>query len=523
MATKYTAPNDYRAFCEMLGETENTMSHHGVKGQKWGIRNYQNYDGTLTSKGRKHYGYGEAKKKDSEEDKKQTDKKSDQLEKIESNFKFDKTYTINDALVQKCIKVTTEFEAERTHSIHQDEYENRARARDEIKGAVTLAYGASIGLGTAYGTAVGGATGGAAGAGIGAAIGAVGGAAAGTYLSLPTLGLYGVSAAKARHANAKAEKEIRDIQNNKNVDPKTGLKLKNKISTADEDMAKVNPAYNNWSDNTKNNCLLCTNAYALRRKGYDVMANGANDGYSGAIFLNFYPKATLERVRIPNYVTGRNIDQVVKNLKIPEGGYGAIGVTWKGGDGGHSMIYCVEKGKPVIRDCQSNKVYRGAKVNQIFNNAEKDIRITRLDNVDPDVKAMINVGAIHPGGQNFKVKQTAAEKAAEKVIVTDTGIKQTTSFAKGNKGKTKLETDIKRLNTSNEFIKKAANTLDGNLDDLYSQKDVNAFKKNLKVVNISNGKVQFTSKDASGNTEYFESKFITSPNGQIIPIDLYLK
>lgn len=28
------------------------LAHHGVKGQRWGIRRYQNVDGTLTSKGR---------------------------------------------------------------------------------------------------------------------------------------------------------------------------------------------------------------------------------------------------------------------------------------------------------------------------------------------------------------------------------------------------------------------------------------------------------------------------------------
>ena len=27
--------------------------HHGIKGQKWGVRRYQNKDGTLTSAGRK--------------------------------------------------------------------------------------------------------------------------------------------------------------------------------------------------------------------------------------------------------------------------------------------------------------------------------------------------------------------------------------------------------------------------------------------------------------------------------------
>lgn len=31
------------------------LMHHGVKGMKWGVRRYQNKDGSLTSKGKKHY------------------------------------------------------------------------------------------------------------------------------------------------------------------------------------------------------------------------------------------------------------------------------------------------------------------------------------------------------------------------------------------------------------------------------------------------------------------------------------
>ena len=34
--------------------TSNYLAHHGILGQKWGVRRYQNPDGTLTAEGKRH-------------------------------------------------------------------------------------------------------------------------------------------------------------------------------------------------------------------------------------------------------------------------------------------------------------------------------------------------------------------------------------------------------------------------------------------------------------------------------------
>lgn len=45
---------DYFDACHDIGE--DYLSHHGILGQKWGVRRYQDYDGSLTAAGRSRYG-----------------------------------------------------------------------------------------------------------------------------------------------------------------------------------------------------------------------------------------------------------------------------------------------------------------------------------------------------------------------------------------------------------------------------------------------------------------------------------
>ena len=42
---------------------DNVLEHHGILGQKWGVRSFQNKDGSLTTAGKKHYDETEDKEK----------------------------------------------------------------------------------------------------------------------------------------------------------------------------------------------------------------------------------------------------------------------------------------------------------------------------------------------------------------------------------------------------------------------------------------------------------------------------
>lgn len=46
--------NDWYAYCRL--QKEQDIKHFGILGMKWGIRRYQNKDGTLTPEGKQRYG-----------------------------------------------------------------------------------------------------------------------------------------------------------------------------------------------------------------------------------------------------------------------------------------------------------------------------------------------------------------------------------------------------------------------------------------------------------------------------------
>lgn len=86
------------------------LEHSGVKGQKWGIRRYQNPDGSLTELGRKRYGYNAIDKKDAKIARKKAAGKN--VEKQERRQRIRRELT--DKLVENDKKIFDNYGIDRT-------------------------------------------------------------------------------------------------------------------------------------------------------------------------------------------------------------------------------------------------------------------------------------------------------------------------------------------------------------------------------------------------------------------------
>lgn len=77
---EYYGNNDFR---------DHVLAHFGILGMKWGVRRYQNPDGSLTSAGRSRYGYSE---KRAEKKKAKAAKKQAKAEEKAAKKQFKKDY-----------------------------------------------------------------------------------------------------------------------------------------------------------------------------------------------------------------------------------------------------------------------------------------------------------------------------------------------------------------------------------------------------------------------------------------------
>lgn len=166
-----------------------------------------------------------------------------------------------------------------------------------------------------------------------------------------------------------------DPDADRKIDPNTGIALKPKPCSSDVDLANTNP-YRLDPNVRKNNCVSCSMAYELRRRGYDAKAvklNYFSKGLpAGEVLNKCFPGSELKWVTtlknrqdqkdaMIRGLYGKN-KQLYKNtqkelLKQGDGARGSINVLYPTRMMtvvGHSMIYEVNGGKLSILDPQHN-------------------------------------------------------------------------------------------------------------------------------------------------------------------------
>lgn len=337
------------------------LAHHGILGQKWGVRRFQDAAGRLTAAGKKRLA-------DARQivGKKGAKYKASNVEKQESAVTpgggaADDWDDFDDATLDLYIQALLSLSDEDLAilGIKRSDLEN-AKTRDE-KYKLALAF-KKYDDPSIKGKRI-----------LGSIMNALFSSDLKATLNPATL-TSGVILAKMREMSAEHRKA------NEPIDPKTGFHIKNnKNASMEEDVLKVNPGFTNLSDTSKNNCMLCTTAYDLRRRGYDVNAERVSQGLQPTDVKRYYPDAEVRQ--ITNATTTAELNQKTQEalLSQGEGARGNLMVQWQGG-GGHSMAYEVHNGEVKIYDAQTGQVKSTGDVIKYTTSAS----YARLDNVEPD-------------------------------------------------------------------------------------------------------------------------------------------
>ena len=165
--------------------------------------------------------------------------------------------------------------------------------------------------------------------------------------------------------------------------------------TPDEDLKAINEGMFRMTKGGSNNCGLCTTAYELRRRGYDVRANFAEQGRSVKTLSEFFKNADIQDdAALANRTKAEWMAAIERRLlRQGDGARGNFGGQYAMG-GGHSIIYEVSKGKVIFRDGQTGETYRSVR-EAIGNFVPGKSNYFRMDNLE------INNDTIHNAVSTF--------------------------------------------------------------------------------------------------------------------------
>ena len=120
-------------------------------------------------------------------------------------------------------------------------------------------------------------------------------------------------------------------------------------------MAAINPDYGKRLG-TVMNCVLCSAAYELRRRGYDVEANESQTGRTLKHIDKMFDirKALAKDPTV--FQAEKTKEELEKALKdnMPDGARGLVCLEYGEEHFGHCVAWEKEKGNLIIRDCQDN-------------------------------------------------------------------------------------------------------------------------------------------------------------------------
>lgn len=268
----------------------NELYHHGIKGQKWGVRRFQNKDGTLTPAGKSRIMTGRKLKYT-----------SPAIESAKSTGKY---------FVKKLIAST-------------------------VPGAGILFNAMTVANLAAY---------------------------------------------------AKNNFDKTDyVKKEGEIEKLSKLKKKTVPSSIEDDLKKVNPRLPGQKG-TVNNCMYCTAAMEMRRRGYDVRARKKSSGVVEDAYKDWFDNA---KIIYPNLerkpkesrkdYTLRSYDNLCNEIeKYGNGARGYVGVNYEKMNVGHSMYWEVSNNKVTFYDGQS----KSTKNDKVFSLADpSSYSYARLDNL----------------------------------------------------------------------------------------------------------------------------------------------
>ena len=316
------------------------LTHHGIKGQSWGVQNGPPYPLNSSQKsGAEKYAEKAAKYR----------AKADKARKRADKDWIDRDYKVKaDRLEKKAEKLEVKAAKQITAESVVDKY------GDQKTGMI-----AELAL----------------------------------TISIPfILGGAAVASDKIAEKSYKVRKtkesleELKFRQKYNSLDEVPKLKTQKEVSDYIKD---INPKFKDNKDfGSKMNCVLCTTALVMREKGYKAQAQSSIQG--------FYPKEFFSRTfKGSEYgkIKAKSPTQFLNALsKQGDGAYGHLSVTWKYG-GKHSVFYKNENGKTRIYDGQSGKEidYKAENKNGVnfFNSIKIDeSHYIRLDKATPTEKVL---------------------------------------------------------------------------------------------------------------------------------------